>query len=170
MPTIAIFPIATCVSALMLIVTVRGLTWHKISAFLNSILLLLVLFVTWQVLAGSGAVSLEGGILLTLCGMVGLLAGIIHSQKTPMRFEPSEGDVICRRGALLSFGWAVVVVLSITLLVIPGLRTPVWAAVLPPALVFLTSAFILSTLVLIARANILRREHAFQTESEQPIS
>src|SRR5689334_13037957 len=131
MPIIAIFAIATCVAALMLIVAVRALTWHKISPFLNSILLLLVLFATWQVLTRSGRVPLERGILFALCGLVGLVAGVIHSQNTPMRFEPSEGDVICRRGALLSFGWVVVVVLSNTLLAIPGLRTPIWAAILP---------------------------------------
>jgi hypothetical protein len=169
MPTIAILPIVMCVAALMLIVAVRSLTWHKISPFLNGLLLLLVLFATWQVLARSGTVPLERGILLTLCGMVGLIAGVIHSQNAPMRFEPSEGDVICRRGAFLSFAWAVVVMLSITLLAISSLRAPIWAALLPPALVFLTSAFILSTFVLIARANVLRREHVFQAENEQPM-
>lgn len=167
MLSIAIFTFASGVAALMLIVAIRALTWHKVSGFLTSILLLLVLFATWQVLARSGSTSLERGVLFTLCGLVGLLAGLIRGQNTSMRFEPSEGDVLCRRGALLALGWAITVVISVTLWTIPGLRPPAWAAALAPALIFLTSAFTVSTLIIIARASALRREHFAQLEQEQ---
>ncbi len=173
MPTIAVFAIATCVAALMLIVAVRGLTWHKISVWLNSALLLLVLFVAWQLVARSGSIPIESGISLALCGMAGLVAGVIHGQNTRMRFEPGEGDVICRRGALLSFSWAVVTILSMSLRAIPSLRAPLWATALPSALIFLTSTFVLGTIILMVRANLLRREHLAQLsqpENEQTAS
>jgi hypothetical protein len=153
----------------MLIVAGRALTWHRISPFLNSLLLLLVLFVTWQVVARSGSIPLDRGFLLTFCALVGLLAGLISGQHTPMRFEPGENDVICRRGALLIFTWAVVVIISITLWTIPGLRAPAWAAVLSPTLAFLTSAFTISTLVIFVRASALRRDQFAQIEREQQV-
>jgi hypothetical protein len=70
---------------------------------------------------------------------------------------------------LLIFTWAVVVIISITLWTIPGLRAPAWAAVLSPTLVFLTSAFTISTLVIFVRASALRRDHFAQIEREQQV-
>jgi hypothetical protein len=167
MPDIAIFALATCVAVLMLIVAVRALTWHKVSPALNSILLLLVLFVTWQLLARGGPVSLEQGVLFALCGLVGLVVGLVRGMTTPMRYVPREGGVLCRRGALLIFGWAAVVVTSITLLTMPGLHAPAWAGFLPPALVFLTAAFTFSTFTILSRVSSLRREQEFQAASEE---
>src|SRR5579885_2781954 len=77
MPAVAIFSIATCAAVLMLIASVRALTWHKVSPFLNSILLLLVLFVTWQVVAHSGPIAPEQWILFVLCALVGMLVGLM---------------------------------------------------------------------------------------------
>ncbi len=167
MPDVTVFALATCVGALMLIVAVRGLTWHKVSPFLTSLLLLLVLFATWQVVGRSGSLSLEQWVLFTLSALVGLIVGLIHGQNTAMNFVPSEGDVLCRRGGLLIFCWAVAVVVSISLLTMPGLRASFWKAALPPALVFLTAAFTTSTLTIIARTTSLRREHLSRPEHER---
>jgi 4-amino-4-deoxy-L-arabinose transferase-like glycosyltransferase len=167
MPEAAVFALATCVAALMLIASMRALTWHKVSPFLTSILLLLVVVVTWLILARGKAISFEQGLLFTLCGMVGMVAGLVRGQNAPMRFEPGEGDVLCRRGGLLIFCWAAVVVVLITLLTVPGLRAPTWEAILSPTLVFLTAAFIISTLTIFARVSTLRREHLSQLEQER---
>jgi hypothetical protein len=162
----AIFALATGVAALMLIAAVRALTWHKISTPLSGLLLLLVLFVTWQVVARSGPYSPEQWLLFVLCALVGLVLGLLRGQAAPMEFIPSEGDVLYRRGALLIFCWAVAQVVSITLLTIPHLRAPVWKAAMPPALIFLTASFTLSTLTIIARASTLRRDNLARSEHE----
>ena len=163
---LAIFALATCVAALMLIASVRALTWHKVSPPLTSTLLLLVLFTTWQVVARSGPFSPEQWILFVLCALVGMLVGLMRGQAASMNFVPSEGGVLCRRGALLLFCWTVVLVASITLLTIPRLHTPAWGVALPPALIFLTAAFALSTLTIFARASSLRRDYLAQPEHE----
>ncbi len=167
MPDFAVFATASCIAALMLIVSIRALTWHKVSVFLTSVLLLLVLFATWQVLTHSGPVSVEMWGLFFLCGLSGLVAGLVRGQNTPMRFVPGEGDVLCRRGALLPFFWAATVVTSITLLTMPGRHAPAWAVALPPALVFLTVAFTTTTLTIFARISTLRREHFSRLEQER---
>ncbi|HEY7349585.1 MAG TPA: hypothetical protein VH599_14820 [Ktedonobacterales bacterium] len=167
MPDIAIFGAATCVAALMLITSMRALTWHKVSTSLTSLLLLLVLFVTWSLLARSGPISLEQWILLVLCGLVGLVVGLVRGQTVPMRYEAREGGVLCRRGALLPFCWAVTAVIMITLSTIPGLRAPAWAGVLPPTLVFSATAFTASTLTVFSRVGSLRREQPPQPEQGQ---
>src|ERR1051326_7506781 len=158
MPDIAVFALATCVGALMLIAAVRALTWHKVSPLLSGTLLLLVLVAAWQVVARGGAPSPEQGLLFTLCALVGLVVGLIRGLNTSMRFVPSEGDTLCKRGGLLIFCWTVAVVVSVTLLTIPGLHASFWKAALPPTLVFLTAAFTTSTLTIIARTTSLRRE------------
>lgn len=167
MPDTAIFAIATCVAALMLIVSIRALTWHKVSSLLNGFLLVLVVFVTGELLARSGPGSFEQWVLFVLCGLVGLIVGLVRGQTVLMRFMPREGDVLCRRGALLIFCWAVVVVISISLLTIPDLRAPAWAGILPPALVFLTTAFIVSTVTILLRVNGMRREQDLHPASEE---
>jgi hypothetical protein len=166
MPDVAIFAIATCAAVLMLIASVRALTWHKVSPFLTGILLLLVLFATWQVVAHSGPIAPEQWILFVLCGLVGMVVGLMRGQAARMRFEEREGDVICRRGALLTFCWAVLVVMSITLLTMPSQHRPIWAVGLPPALIFLAAAFAISSLTIFARVSTLREENLLHPQSE----
>jgi ABC-type xylose transport system permease subunit len=167
MPDIVIYAAAANVAALMLIVAIRALTWHKVSPSLTGTLLLLVLFVAWQLLKRTGSVSLEQWVLFVLCALVGLVAGLARGQMAAMRYMPSEGDVLCRRGSLLIFGWAVVVLVKTTLLTIPGLRVPAWQDVLPPALIFLTAAFTVSTLTILARVSATRHEYLAHPEQEQ---
>ncbi|HLV98419.1 MAG TPA: hypothetical protein VKT82_07040 [Ktedonobacterales bacterium] len=165
----AVFTLATCIAALMLIASVRALTWHKVSPPLSGLLLLLVLFVTWQVVARSSPFSPEQWLLFILCALVGLVVGLMRGQAAPMEFVPSEGDVLCRRNALLMFCWAAALVVSITLLTIPGLHAPTWKAAMPPALIFLTAAFTLSTCTIFARASTLRRDYLARSEQEPQV-
>ncbi|HEU5368977.1 MAG TPA: hypothetical protein VFU69_10955 [Ktedonobacterales bacterium] len=166
MPAVAIFAIATCAAVLMLIASMRALTWHKVSPFLNTILLLLVLFVTWQVVAQSGPIAPEQWILFVLSALVGMVLGVVRGQAARMRFEAREGDVLCRRGALLMFCWAVVVVSAITLLTMPSAHRPGWAMALPPALIFLTAAIAISSLTIFARVSTLREENLLHPQAE----
>ncbi len=167
MPDQAVFAAATCVAMLMLIVSIRSLNWRRVSQVLQGILALLVAFVTWQLLQHDGVASFEQGLLLALCVLVGLVLGVIRGLAAGIRYEPREGDVICRRGALLPFCWAAAVITYVSLLTIPKLHAPSWEGFLPPALVFLAVAFGMSTLVILSRVSSLRREHELQVASAE---
>jgi len=167
MPDLAVFAAATCVAMLMLIVSIRALNWSRVSPVLQGFLTLLVVFVAWQLLKRDGVISFEQGLLFALCFLVGLVVGVIRGLAAGMRYDPREGNVICRRGALISFCWAAAVITYVTLLTIPGLRAPSWEGFLPPVLIFLTTAFTISTLAIISRVSSLRREHALQAPSAE---
>ncbi len=152
---------------LMLIASIRALTWHKVSQPLTGMLLVLALFAAWQLLTHSGPISAAQWGLFILCALVGLVVGLVRGQCALLRFVPSEGDVLCRRGALLIFCWAATAITLITLLSIPSSRMPAWEAALPPALAFLTAAFVASTLTIFARVSALRRESHAQLEQER---
>ena len=167
MSNLAIFAAATWVAVLMLFLSVRSLTWHKVSRLLNSLLLLLVLLATGLLVTHAGPVSFEGGLLFALCGLLGLAVGFARGQAAQMHYEPREGDVMCRRPALLIFCWAGVVIAQITLLADPAARLPSWEIALHAALIFLTASFITSTFTIFYRVSSLRREYLFQLEQEQ---
>ncbi len=166
MPELAIFSVVTCVAVLMLIVSIRSLTWHVISRFLNSILLLLVAFAMWLVVTRDGPISFERGLLFTLCGLVGLVVGFARGQAAAMRYDAHAGNITCRRGGFLIFCWAAVAITNVTLLTGPGLRDPAWQVGLPAALVFLTASFVSATLTLFYRTSTLLHEHLLQAEQE----
>ncbi len=167
MPDLAIFSAVTCVAVLMLIVSFRSLTWHRVSPSLNSLLLLLTIIAAWQLAARVGPISFEQGLLFTLCILLGLAVGFARGLAIPLRYEPREGGVICRRGALLIFCWAVVAVADVTSLAGHGFSDPAWLTGLPAALLFLTAFFVTSTLTLFYRISTREREELAQS-TEQP--
>jgi hypothetical protein len=59
------------------------------------------------------------------------------------------------------------VVISTTLLTMPSLHRPAWAAGLPPALIFLAAAFAVSSLTIFARVSTLREENLLHPQAEQ---
>lgn len=166
MPTLAIFSLVTCVAVLMLIVSIRALVWHRISRFLQTLLLLVVLFANWLVISSTGLLSFEWGLLFALCGLVGLLLGFIRGQATPMRYDPQVGDVVCKRRGFLIFCWAVVAVGDVTLLNGPGPHDPAWSIGLPAALTFLTASFAASTLTIFSRMSGMQYDHRMQSQQE----
>jgi uncharacterized membrane protein len=167
MSDLAIFAAVTCVAVLMLIVSFRSLTWHRVSQPLNTLLLLLTVIAAWQLVARVGPISFEQGLLFTLSVLLGLVVGFARAQAIPLRYEPREGGVICRRGALLIFCWAAVAVADVTSLAGHGLYDPAWQTGLPAALLFLTASFISSTLTLFYRISTREREEQAQS-AEQP--
>jgi hypothetical protein len=166
MPTLAIFSLVTCVAVLMLIVSIRALVWHRISRFLQTLLLLVVLFANWLVISSTGLLSFEWGLLFTLCGLVGLLLGFIRGQAAPMRYDPQVGDVVCRRRGFLIFCWAVVAVGDVTLLNSPGPHDLAWRIGLPAVLTFLTASFAASTLTIFSRMSGMQYDHRMQSQQE----
>ena len=166
MLTLATFSGVTWVAVLMLIVSIRSLTWHKISRFWNSILLLLVLVATWEVVTRDGPVSFEQWLLFIFCALLGLLVGFVRGQAAPMRFDFHAGDVICRRGAFLIFCWAAVAITNITFLDAPSLSSPAWQLGLPAALIFLCATFLISTLTLFARSSATRQDYLLQAQRQ----
>lgn len=166
MPALATFSLVTCIAVLMLIVSIRALVWHRISRFLQTILLFVVLFADWLVISSTGVLSFEWGLLFALCGLVGLLLGFIRGQAAPMRYDPQVGDVVCRRRGFLIFCWAVVAVTYITLLNGTGLHDPAWRIGLPAALTFLTASFAASTLTIFSRLTGMLRDNRIQSAQE----
>lgn len=169
MPDLALFLLVTWVAVLMLIFSIRSLTWHRISRFLQSILLLLVALACWQVITRDGSVSVELGLLFTFCGLLGAATGFVRGQTTPMHYDLPAGDVICRRGGLLSFCWAVVAVTNVTLLNHPSLSDTTWRIALPAALTFLTGAFVAGTLTIFSRVSALQRATLLQAQQETQV-
>lgn len=167
MLALVIFSGVTSVAVLMLILSVRSLTWHKISPFWNTILLVLVLLSAWQVVIHDGSITFEHGLLFSFCALLGLLVGFVRGQAARMRFDFNVGDVICRRGAFLIFCWAAVAVTNVTILDAPALGTPAWQLGLPAALLFLTGAFLTSTLTLFVRSSAMRAEYLERAAREQ---
>lgn len=166
MPTLAIFSLVTCVAVLMLIVSIRALVWHRISRFLQTLLLLVVLFANWLVISSTSQLSFEWWLLFALCGMVGLLLGFIRGQAAPMRYDPQAGDVVCKRRGFLIFCWAIVAVGDVTLLNSPGPHDPAWRIGLPAALTFLTASFAASTLTIFSRMSGMQYDHRMQSQQE----
>jgi hypothetical protein len=166
MSNLAVFIVVTAVAVLMLIVSIRALTWHTISRFLQTILLLLVIVATWLVITRDGLLSFEEGLLLALSALLGLVIGFIRGQAALLRFDLAVGDVVCRRGSLLIFCWAAVAVTNITLLVGSRPRVSIWQVVLPAALTFLTTAFLASTLTILSRITAMQRETQAQAGRE----
>lgn len=166
MPTLAIFSLVTCVAVLMLIVSIRALVWHRISRFLQTLLLLVVLFANWLVISSTDLLSFEWVLLFVLCGLVGLLLGFIRGQAAPMRYDPQIGDVVCKRRGFLIFCWAVVAVGDVTLLNGPGPHDPAWSIGLPAALTFLTASFAASTLTIFSRMGGMQYDHRMQSQQE----
>ena len=166
MPTLATFSLVTCIAVLMLIVSIRALVWHRISRFLQTLLLLVVLFANWLVISSTGMLSFEWGLLFALCGLVGLLLGFIRGQAAPMRYDPQVGDVVCKRRGFLIFCWAVVAVGYVTLLNGPGPHDPAWHIGLPAAMTFLTASFAASTLTIFSRMSGMQYDHRMQSQQE----
>lgn len=166
MPALATFSLVTCIAVLMLIVSIRALVWHRISRFLQTLLLLLVLFANWLVISSTGPLSFEWGLLFALCALLGLLIGFIRGQAAPMRFDPQVGDVVCRRRGFLIFCWAAVAVAYVTILNGPGLRDSAWRIGLAAALTFLTASFIASTLTIFSRLTSMQYDHRTQAAQE----
>ncbi len=166
MSNLAVFTVVTAVAVLMLIVSIRALTWHTISRFLQTILLLLVLVATWLVIMRDGPLSFEEGLLLALSTLLGLVIGFIRGQAALIRFDLAVGDVVCRRGSLLIFCWAAVAVTNVTLLEGSGLRSSIWQSALPAALTFLTCVFLVSTLTIFSRITAMQRDIQAQPGQE----
>jgi len=171
MSHMVIFIIVIAVAVLMLIVWMRALTWHTISRFLQTILLLLVIAANWLVLTHDNSLSFESGfesgLLLALCTLLGIVIGFIRGQAARLRFDLSVGDVVCRRGSLLIFCWAAVAITTIALLSAPGLGASIWQVVLPAALTFLTVAFVVSTLTIFSRIRVMQQEADLHQPEEE---
>jgi hypothetical protein len=167
MPALAIFSLVTCVAVLMLIVSIRALVWHRISRFLQTLLLLLILFANWLVISSTGLLSFEWGLLFALCALVGLLVGFIRGQAAPMRYDPQIGDVVCKRRGFLIFCWAAIAVIYVTLLNGPGPHDPAWRIGLPAALTFLTASFAATTLTIFSRLSGMQEDHRMQSQQHE---
>ena len=167
MPALATFSLVTCVAVLMLIVSIRALVWHRISRFLQTLLLLVIIFANWLVISSTGLLSFEWGLLFALCALLGLLIGFIRGQAAPMRFDPQIGDVVCKRRGFLIFCWATVAVAYVTILNGPGLRDSAWRSGLAAALTFLTASFAATTLTIFSRMSSMQDDHRMQAQQQE---
>jgi hypothetical protein len=166
MPALATFSLVTCVAVLMLIVSIRALVWHRISRFLQTLLLLLVLFANWLVISSTGLLSFEWGLLFALCALLGLLIGFIRGQAAPMRHDPQVG-IVCKRRGFLIFCWAAVAVTYVTILNGPGLRDSAWRVGLAAAITFLSASFAATTLTIFSRLSGMQYDHRMQAQQHE---
>src|SRR5262245_19837952 len=157
----AIYSAIVGVAIVMLVASYRSLSWRPLSRPANLFLLLVVIAATWQLLTRGGPLSLEEGLLLVLCGMVGLVVGFVWGQAAPIRYDARARDAICRRGGFLIFAWAAVALAITVLHTAPTRFAPGWTVGLTAVLMLLTTSFLISTLTLFIRIGGVRREREF---------
>jgi hypothetical protein len=165
MSNAAIYSVIAGVAIVMLVVSFRAQSWHKISRLYQLLLLAGVVYATWQLVTRGSPMSFEPGLLFILCALVGLVVGFARGQAATMRYDAALRDVVCKRGGFLIFCWAAAALAIITLHSAPERAvSPGWLLGLNAALVFLAISFVASTLTLFARSSGIRHEHEYYSE------